>query len=287
MSKLSPDSSQHRFGSFVEAADLPAAFANFHDTYPSVYVIVSPPRGSSTAFARVLWQHPSISYYSHEPFEVTYYMGQGLEEVAGILDHPLNLREFIDKSANTDSNNLVIKEMPYQVNRKFPLLVALATAPVIFLIRDPRLNIASRIAKKQEAGDDIFYPKIESGWDLLSSQIRWCKVHHVPHFIIDATDFRNYPDRIFPVVFEKLGLSFSTKMLKWQPLENVEIDNLHGKHRHLYKRVLESDGLQPAIESVPTLDSFPIANDFRQHVANCIEIYSALREDEARILPTE
>ncbi len=44
------------------------------DNYDQIYVIVSPPRCSSTAFARVFWELPTVKYYAHEPFEGTYFM---------------------------------------------------------------------------------------------------------------------------------------------------------------------------------------------------------------------
>ena len=87
------------------------------------------------------------------------------------------------------------------------------------------------------------------------------------------------------IEFDRLGLSFSTDMLTWRPYAEVKLDNLEGAHRHLYKRVLESRGIEAATEPIPPLDSFPTTHGFRQHVADCLEIYKVLREDCARILP--
>ena len=70
---------------------LPAPFDAIRARHSAVYVIVSPPRCGSTAFARVFWEHPSVRYYSHEPFEVTYYRKEGLAEVAAKLAAPLDL----------------------------------------------------------------------------------------------------------------------------------------------------------------------------------------------------
>ena len=66
-----------------------AAFEGLREKHGEIYVIVSPPRCCSTAFARVLWEHPAIRYYSHEPFEVTYYLDQGVAAVVepALMDH--------------------------------------------------------------------------------------------------------------------------------------------------------------------------------------------------------
>ena len=270
---------------FLEVPEVPAVLAQALEKYEAVYVIVSPPRCSSTALARVFWEHPSVRYYSHEPFEVTYYWKQGVDQVAEKLKDPLDLRAINARPGSVEGEALVIKEMPYQVGDRFPLLVAMATAPLVFIIRDPRQNIASRMDKKIEGGASPYYPQVESGWDLIAAQIGWCRDRGVPFKIVDAADFRNAPERIFPQLFDGLGLSFSTDMLSWQPYAEVELDNLDGTHRHLYQRVLESRGLEPATERIPPLDSFPTIDGFREHVAHCLEIYTALREDDARIVP--
>jgi len=67
-------------------------FNSVLDRYEKIYVIVSPPRCSSTAFARVFWRHPTIRYYAHEPFEVTYYNDAPLEDVVDKLLDPLDLK---------------------------------------------------------------------------------------------------------------------------------------------------------------------------------------------------
>jgi hypothetical protein len=67
-------------------------FDNILARHTAIYVIVSPPRCSSTAFARVFWEHPDVGYYSHEPFEIVYYNGANLAMVASKMEQPLDLR---------------------------------------------------------------------------------------------------------------------------------------------------------------------------------------------------
>jgi len=259
-------------------------FNSVLDRYEKIYVIVSPPRCSSTAFARVFWRHPTIRYYAHEPFEVTYYNDAPLEEVVDKLLDPLDLKLVQREELIQPPEGLVIKEMPYQAGEHFPLLASMATGPIIFLIRDPRLNITSRIAKKVEVGDNPIYPFIESGWELLAQQIEYCRHADIPYRIVDATEFRNQPETIFSQVFAQHNLNFSPTMLKWKSRPKMSIDNLSGVHTHLYQRVLTSVGIQPAIEPIPPLESFPDSNGLRAHVAECLKIYAALRSEPNRII---
>jgi hypothetical protein len=264
------------FGTVPE--ELRAAIAR----YDGIHVIVSPPRCSSTAFSRVLWQHPSVGFYSHEPFEVTYYDGALLDEVAAKLGAPLDLGAL---NGLTDrGSDLVIKEMPYQVGARFAELCSLATGPIVFLMRDPRQNVASRMHKKVEVGDDPNFPSVETGWELLATQIQMCRDVGHPLLLVDSADFRNHPERVFPVVMERLGLTFDRTMLTWQAHVDLDLDNLGGRHTHLYERVLGSTGLDPAFEPIPALDSFPTEGGWRGHVEACLAIYEDLRAAPERVV---
>lgn len=262
----------------------PALLETLRARHARVHVIVSPPRCGSTAFARVFWEHPTVRYYCHEPFEVTYYQQAGLDAVAEKLAAPLDLAA-LGATVSADATSLVLKEMPYQVGDRFALLARMATPPLLFLIRDPRLNIASRIARKEEVGDSPFFPQIETGWTLIAEQVAYCRAHAIPYRIVEARDFRNAPLHLFPHVFAAFGLSFSPDMIEWEPYPEIDLDNLEGEHTHLYRRVLASSGLQRATEPVPALDAFPEAHGVRAHVAACLEVYDRLQYDSNRLRP--
>ena len=236
------------------------AFAQLKTLYEHIYVIISPPRCSSTAFARVFWEQPSIRYYSHEPFEVTYFDGANLQEVITKLEQPLDLLSIKSYPAVDQPASLVIKEMPYQVGKNFELLVSLTRKPIMFLIRDPRLNVASRITKKKEVGQNPNFPLIETGWELLSEQVRYCQAASIPYFIVDSLDFRSCPSEVFAQIFNHLKLPFSPEMLSWRATPNVNLDNLGGQHSHLYERVLLSTGIEPATEEIPNIEDMPAEN---------------------------
>ena len=258
-------------------------FDAIREQYDEIFVIVSPPRCSSTAFARVFWEQPSIRYYAHEPFEGTYFMGQDLNYVIDNLRNPLDLRDIKSYSFADLGRSLVIKEMPYQVEENFPLLRSLTKKPVIFLTRDPRQYIASRMAKKKEVGDDPLFPHVETGWQLISDQIKYCKENTVPYMIVDAKDFRNQPEVIFKQIFERLGLPFRDDMLSWNSRPDVDIDNLEGDHHHLYQEVLSSTGMLPDKDAILAINSFPTEQGYRDHVKHCLQIYQRLQVSPARI----
>ena len=155
----------------------------------------------------------------------------------------------------------------------------------MFLMRDPRLNIKSRMEKKKEVGDSPLFPLIETGWKLIESQIKYCQDHNIPYMVVDADDFRNQPEQVFKKIFNHIDLDFSPEMLTWKPRTDIDLDNLDGAHFHLYEEVLTSHRMLPETGSIPPLSYFPDEKGYREHVRECLEIYDKLRNDPARILP--
>lgn len=226
-----------------------------------------------------------MRYYCHEPFETTYYLDRSLTEVRRKLASPIDLTNIKKLEVDAQADVLVIKEMPCQAGPNFPLLAAIAHQPLVFLMRDPRLSIASRMRTKREVGDNPRFPKIESGWELWRKQIEWCETRGVDYLLADSTDFRDQPEVIFSEVFQRLQLPFSRDMLEWQACPEVELDNLGGSHRHLYGAVLASTGIRPETSATPLLEDFPRADGWREHVEHCLAIYREMRDAAARIVP--
>ncbi len=205
--------------------------------------------------------------------------------MAGRLIEPLALDGIACRPKVADA--LLIKEMPYQVGACFPQLAALATAPLVFLLRDPRLNVASRMDKKRQVGDSPIFPLIETGWELLREQIDHCDRHSIPYVIVRADDFRDRPLEVLPTVFSRLGLEFSADLISWESRSDLEIDNLGGDHDHLYRAVLASTGLSPEEAEIPGIERFPVEGGFREHLSRCLEIYEELSRSPSRIGPRD
>jgi hypothetical protein len=253
--------------------------------YPQIFTIVSPPRCSSTALARIFWEHPQIRYYAHEPFESMYFLDQDLDGAFDKLMDSMDLKPLKKDPDSCDGSGLVIKVMPYQVGENFELLAGFTTAPLVFLIRDPRINIASRMKKKLEVGDNPLFPSIETGWELLEKQITFCDTAGIPYFVVDSKDFRGHPKSVLRELFTRMHLSFSEEMLVWQPQPSIDIDNLDGTHTHLYEQVLQSGKLIPDDTPIPPIEFFPEEDEFRQHVIECLGIYQKLREHAHLVQP--
>lgn len=251
--------------------------------YGNILVIVSPPRCGSTALARFFWHQPAFRYYAHEPYETVYYKDDSEIIVHTKLLSPIDLSVEYSGKTKLEGQGLIIKEMPYQVGSHFPDLVSFATYPIIFMIRDPRLNIKSRIDKKIIANQPTNFPLIETGWELIRQQIDLCDHEGHEFVIVDCTEMRNHPVDIFSELTERIGLPFEQTMLQWQRASKINLDNLGGQHSHLYKRILNSNGIKPATEPVPEISDFPEENGFRQHVKEALLIYQALKLHPRRI----
>jgi hypothetical protein len=228
-----------------------------------------------------------VRFYCHEPFETTYYLGEGLDAVRHNLESPLDLATLGKFDVDADADTLLIKEMPYQVGPNFPLLATLASKPLVFLMRDPRLSIDSRMRKKREVGDDPRFPKIESGWELWREQVKWCDKQGVDYLLVDSTDFRNQPQATLSQMCARLGLPFSPEMIQWRACPEVELDNLGGRHRHLDGAVLGSTGIRPETSPPPPLEHFPSEDGWRQHVERCLAIYREMSGSAARVVPAD
>jgi len=239
-----------------------------------IITVISPPRCASTAFARIFWQHPDINYYSHEPFETLYYSGAPIGEVYSSLENPICLNNEYQGKDQTVGTGLIIKEMPYQIGDRFDFYLRLATEPMLFLVRDPRLSIYSRMQKKIEKGSSPFFPLSESGWFLIKKQIDRCKELKAPFMVVDTTILRTSPSTVLKKLFSRLSLNYVENLLEWENASNITLDNLNGDHNHLYGRVLSSNKLEPPNEIIPDIEMFPIKGQMRQHVLESMEVFS-------------
>jgi len=244
------------------------------ERHGEVLAIVAPPRTASTALARILWNHPEVGFYSHEPFEPTWYRDASIEVAAELLNAPAPVGELGGRGMG---RALVVKEMTFQVGDAFPVLAELATRPIVFLIRDPRLSIASRMEVLRRSGRPELFPLRESGWDDLGRQLDFVRAAGLPHLVVDSHDLRSSPETVVPPLLDALGLSFTSELLTWKPSTATGLSAVSGPADPFYQRVLQSGGIEPPRESPPPLESFPETDGFRAHVAECVARYEALR----------
>lgn len=262
----------------ASAAALGRQLERVRERHGEVLAIVAPPRTASTALARILWNHTTVGWYSHEPFEATWYQHAPPERAAELLTAPAPVA---DLGGRGDGRALVVKEMTFQVGDAFPLLAGLATRPIVFLIRDPRLSAASRMEVLRRSGRSPVFPLRESGWDDLARQLGHVRREGIPHLVVDSSDLRREPERVVPPLLAQLGLAFTPELLRWESSTATGLSSVSGAGDPFYQRVLDSRGLEAPVERIPDLDHFPAENGFRAHVAECVERYEALRAETA------
>jgi hypothetical protein len=263
----------------MAASDVSRRFDLIAESFDPVTLIVAPPRSCSTALARVFWSLSNYRFYSHEPFEVAYYEGADLERVAALLADPPEIVD-LDPSRREESSTsgLLIKEMTFQVGADFPLLLGLATGPVIFLIRDPRLCVVSRMRALSRQGRPPIFDPAESGWAQLVRQIDETRRRGAPYVVVEAHSFRCDPSRVVGGLAEALGFTYSDRLLQWQSSGVGSLSVMHqGLDDPFYDRVLHSRGIEPPIEQVPALREIPEERGLRQHVEEALETFNELQ----------
>ncbi len=243
------------------------------ERHGEVYVLVGPPRTASTAVSRILWNHPAVGWYSHEPFEPTWYEGAGVERAAELLGAPDPVAGLGGRGSGSA---LVVKEMTFQVGDAFPLLASLATQPIVVLIRDPRLSIASRMKVLRRSGRPEVFPLRESGWEDLARQLAHLRREGIPHVVVDSSELRSSPQTVVPSLLARLGLEFTPDLLTWQASSATGLSAVSGAEDPFYQRVLDSTGIEAPAEEIPDLSAFPTDGGFRQHVAECVAQYEEL-----------
>ncbi|MEV5593641.1 hypothetical protein [Streptomyces sp. NPDC052496] len=251
--------------------------------HEAVHVVVAPPRTASTAFARVLWNNPTVGYYAHEPFEAGYFDGHGPEHAWESVRGAVDLSAVVGAKSG---DSLLIKEIAFQVGERIGELLAVATSVPVFLMRDPRLTISSRREVKRRAGSPLEFPLDETGWHALERHIAHCRDNGIDYVLVDAFDFRSQPASVMSQVSARLGLDFDPAQLVWEPRPDMALSN----HRtsgvdHFFTRVLNSKGIEPPVETVPDFTEFPEEGGLRAHVRWAVDLYQHLLEDPKRILP--
>ena len=263
----------------MKTVNIPS-FREIKTKYDKIYIVIAPPRSASTAFVRTFWSQPSIGFYCHEPFDLYYHKDTSFIEVKRKLTSALNLGNIYH---TRKGNSIIIKEMTFQVGKYLPSLIELTSDPIIFIIRDPRLSIYSRMVKRKEGDQDPIFSLDQTGWPDLVNQVEFCRRMQIPYIIIDSWDFRNNPHKAFKLIFNKLDLTYYAEIIKWRPVRNIKIGELWDEQQHWYERVLKSTGILAPTEILPDLEVFPKKNGFRDHVRDCIQSYHELLNDKEAI----
>ena len=257
-------------------------------------VLISPPRTGSTAVARILWQHTAFRYHCHEPFEAMYWGGKGFGSASDVLLNPIEVRggARVSLASRQLPGGVLMKEMSFQLDAgQFEYLAALATLPVIFVMRDPRLSTTSRLRIVRELDGTDTFPAFESGWSSLLDQVTACRRNGIPYVLVDSDDLRADPDGMALALQDVLGLREEPDLHSWAPrpglrLCSPEVGALMSSVRQaddpFYRRVLSSEGIQPPDRVDWDRENRLISDaGLAADVEAWCETYFALRDDPA------
>jgi hypothetical protein len=253
---------------------------NVDSNFDPIAVILSPPRCGSTALARSFWQHHAFRWYLHEPYDRAYHVGSNgpPESVTEML---------VDRTGpetpRPQGTGLVIKEMTFQAGDAMADF-QVATMPVIFLIRDPRLSLRSRMRRRKLDGEVASFPVREAGWRDLLAAIALFREAGTPYVIVDVTDIRREPEVALRALCGRLDLPWDPGMLSWKRLPGLRLGNIDGRQDAWYARVLNSTAWEPPDERLPSPDAF------REHgmsgvVTECLAAYRQVRMDRKYLGP--
>jgi len=231
--------------------------AELAEVYGTRVVLISPPRTGSSAVARLLWQHPMITHHCHEPFEAVYWGSQGADSVDNCLRNPMEIEagQRVTLSDVPPGSGLLVKEMSFQLSAdQFEQLTGLTSAPLVFVMCDPRLSTTSRLRIVREFNDADTFPPFESGWPSLHGQVEFCRQRDIPYALIDSDDLRSDPAGVAAALIAAIGLPPADGLDTWAPrpglqLCSPEVGALMSEARRtddpFYRRVLGSTGIQP------------------------------------------
>lgn len=264
------------------------------NTYRTRVVLISPPRTGSTAVARLLWQHPMITHHCHEPFEACYWGDKGDDSISNCFFNPMEV-ETGQRVAIADvpaGSGLLVKEMSFQLAAAhFDLLTRITTAPLIFVMCDPRLSTTSRLRIVGELSGAETFPPFESGWESLHEQLETCRQREIPYVLIDSGDLRANPAGVTADLITALGLPSAGKLEEWAPrpglqLVSPEVGALMSEVRRtddpFYRKVLGSKGIQPREEVDWARQEKSIADaGLTEHVEKWLGYYQEMRTDPA------
>ncbi len=270
-----------------------------HLAHAAPYLILAPPRSSSTALARTLLQHSGVGPYIHEP--CTPYTHQGAP-VTSILDRLL---------AGGLTKGALVKAMTHQLgtDELCRCFLRAVRQPIILLTRDPRLTIASRLrmilydlarqpdtpapqraritraleSEDYSALDDIVteavFPLAYTGWSALERQLAYCRREGIDYVLVNARLYRDHPRPSLERLCARLNLAFEEEMLTWNVQETVRLGGLSGfSVQHAwYSRLVESTGVLPEIEATMAPEQFP--RRFRAHLLYALRFYETTFED--------
>jgi hypothetical protein len=236
----------------------------------------SGPRNISTAMMRAFGNRPDTLAVD-EPFYAAYLVATG-------LDHPM--REAVIAAGDPDPERVAqaMSEGPlpdgvavhYQKHMTHHMLAAFPRGWInrvtnVFLIRDPRLVLASYVRKRESVQlDDVGFRQQAEIFARVADRTGAAPV------VVEGRDLLAAPEPMLRLLCAKTGISFDPHMLHWPPGPRPE-DGAWAPH--WYGAVWQSTGFGP-----PPADAVPDLPDALRRVAEAaMPFYEQLRPHRLRV----
>lgn len=255
-----------------ETAEITSLLTKEFSSYSQVCIIVSTPRSCSTALAKALCNHKYATHYYHEPFD-TFYRNKSLTQFKKNIDDPIAINSLT--SSEWVKKYAIVKEMSFQVENHFQLLATATKLPIIFLIRDPRAAIHSRL---KLMGSTTF-PFCESGWDDIMKQIHFCQSNEVDYIICDGSYLRSKPKKVLSSLCQRLEMPFLNSMLDWSFTLNQRLGHIWGAQASWYFEVQNSSHFSKESSGVVALNQITSDHRMQNHIQHCFNCYNKLLKD--------
>ncbi len=259
------------------------------------YVICSPPRSASTVVARCLHNHSSVFSYIHEP------CGEYYHEKGGIVSIIENMKKRKPEPLST-----LIKDISFQIGIEDvgKAFFEHATLPLIFLLRNPKLTVESKIRRicwdmingnslpdnevslLEDALEHHDYRHInaffnykyltpeQTGWGHLYKQVLYCLENKIEFILFETDKMRAAPKEALTNLCESLGMKYEDTVINWK---NEPFPD-HGilPEQKWFSRISSSVTIQPPTEKAISLDNFP--ERLIRHIEKDIGLYKELAD---------
>jgi hypothetical protein len=257
------------------------------------YIISSPPRCASTTVARCLYNNSAIDSYIHEPCIEYYHNNKG---IISIIE---NLKNREPKPLST-----LIKDISFQIGTEDfrKVFFEHASSPIIFLLRNPKLSIESKIRRifsdlinNNSLSDkeinllnnalkshdykhtdrfitDTYLSPEQTGWSVLYKQVVYCLENDIKFVLFETDNMRATPKKALIKLCTSLNINFEDNMINWK---NEPFPD-HGilPEQKWFARISSSTTIQPPTEKAIPLNNFP--EKLLKHVESDISIYQKL-----------
>lgn len=180
-------------------------------TQPKIVILWSAPRCVSSAFLKAFSQRPQ-TVIVNEPFLDMYYFSQWRRsERFGDCEeqHNYGITQVIEEIQSPTTPLVFMKEIAYQalpyIDQDF-----LKNTINTFIVRDPLEAMASWYRVPEYPTEEEFgFEALKQTWEIVTEKLQQEPI------VVEANKFRLNPEQVLSLYCQRLGITFTSKMLNW------------------------------------------------------------------------